>query len=127
MSLILSLGTTAVTYVYPFYATYKALMATSHMAIPTAQNEKPVEKPTELSELETWTMYWCVISLFWAIDTWLGWTFRWYVIFLTDRVVLYAHAKFLFACWLALPQTRVCIGSNNREPRCCTNRMWNHL
>ncbi|WFD18502.1 hypothetical protein MCAP1_000706 [Malassezia caprae] len=48
------------------------------MAVPTAQNEEPIEKPTELSELETWTMYWCVISLFWVVDAWLGWTFRWY-------------------------------------------------
>ncbi|WFD25053.1 hypothetical protein MNAN1_000015 [Malassezia nana] len=98
MSLILALGTTAVAYVYPLYATYKVLASVSHRARPSGQDDGTDEQPTELSELETWTMYWCVMALFWLVDAWLGWTFRW--------VALYAHAKFLFVCWLALPQTR---------------------
>lgn len=97
-SLTLALGTTAVAYVYPLYATYKALVGTAHIAIPAAQNEGPVEKPTELSELETWTMYWCVVSLFWAIDTWLGWTFRWCV------CVSHRQGDVVFAC-----QVPVCL------------------
>jgi hypothetical protein len=32
---------------------------------------------TELSELENWTMYWCIISVFWIFDRWLEWAFRW--------------------------------------------------
>ena len=78
-SIVLALGTTAVAYVYPLYATYKALVSTSNMVLPAGQDDQQTEKPTELSELETWTMYWCVVSLFWAIDTWLGWAFRWCV------------------------------------------------
>ncbi|WFD21366.1 hypothetical protein MEQU1_000014 [Malassezia equina] len=56
-SIVLALGTTAVAYVYPLYATYKALVSTSNMVLPAGQEDQQTEKPTELSELETWTMY----------------------------------------------------------------------
>lgn len=79
MSLILALGTTVVAYVYPLYATYKVLASTSHQTRPSGPDDGTGEQPTELSELETWTMYWCVMALFWLVDAWIGWTFRWYV------------------------------------------------
>lgn len=97
--------TTCVAYLYPLYASYKALSATTRRgSTPSAyqwhdgtDNEEAQAAATELSELETWTMYWCVVSLFWLVDAWVGWMFQW--------VSLYAHARLLFMCWLALPQT----------------------
>jgi len=97
--------TTCVAYLYPLYASYKALSATSRRGSTPgayqwhagAGKEEAQAAATELSELETWTMYWCVVSLFWLADAWIGWMFQW--------VSLYAHARLLFMCWLALPQT----------------------
>lgn len=97
--------TTCVAYLYPLYASYKVLSATTRRdSTPGAyqwhagsDKEEAEAAATELSELETWTMYWCVVSLFWLVDAWVGWLFQW--------VSLYAHARLLFMCWLALPQT----------------------
>ena len=135
-SLSISLGMMGVAYLYPLYASFKALTATSRRgSTPGAyrwhssssrhhlSEEEAAETEaaaTELSELENWTMYWCIISVFWIFDRWLEWAFRWcdkscYTFSLTHRhrVSLYAQLKLLFLCWLALPQTRVCI-SNRR-------------
>lgn len=84
-----------VVYLYPLYASFKALTTTSRRgSTPGAyrwhnsssrhylSEEEAAETEaaaTELSELENWTMYWCVISVFWIFDRWLEWAFRWCV------------------------------------------------
>ncbi|KOS13105.1 hypothetical protein Malapachy_1449 [Malassezia pachydermatis] len=107
MSWTVSLGISGVAYLYPVYATYKALTAaTRGGTTPVAYawkegvgaSTKAKEPPTHLSELETWTMYWCVMGIMWLYNLWIEWLLRW--------LPFYWQIKFMFYCWLALPQTR---------------------
>lgn len=88
MSWTVSLGISGVAYLYPVYATYKALTAaTRGGTTPVAYawkegvgaSTKAKEPPTHLSELETWTMYWCVMGIMWLYNLWIEWLLRWYV------------------------------------------------
>ena len=98
-SLTLSLATVCVAYVYPMYATYKVLTAASrngstlnaykwHAQSGKGKRGQAQEKPTELAELETLAMYWCVIAIVRVAEAWGEWSWKWCVSFLTQDPVL---------------------------------------
>ncbi|WFD44763.1 hypothetical protein MPSI1_003434 [Malassezia psittaci] len=108
-SLTLNITTLAAGYVYPLYATYKALSASSrasstvnqynwYTAKPKSNNADANDKPTELAELEALCMYWAVMGTVRIAEAWAEWTWRW--------IPFYAYTKLVLILWLVLPQTR---------------------
>lgn len=91
-----------VTYLYPLYASYKAISSkrASSWPAPTAHGPEP---RTEMAELEGWLMYWSVVGIVTVIESWFEWTWSW--------LPFYAIAKTAFTLWLVLPQTQVSISS----------------
>lgn len=84
-----------VTYLYPLYASYKAISA----------KPKPLQRTlnghetTEMAELEGWLMYWSVVGAMTMTETWIEWSWSW--------LPFYSFAKLGFTLWLVLPQTQV--------------------
>ncbi|PKI83120.1 hypothetical protein MVES_002733 [Malassezia vespertilionis] len=108
-SLTLAVCTVAVAYMYPLYATFKVLTSPSRpgstskafywhkQSSDKSQAPESDEHPTELSQLEQWSMYWCILASFRILEIFLGWAWQW--------VPFYTYAKFFFFLWLVLPQT----------------------
>ncbi|GJJ09852.1 hypothetical protein Clacol_004076 [Clathrus columnatus] len=94
--------TTWVAFLYPAFASYKAL---SH---------RPVSEP----ELERWVKYWTVVGVFVGAEYLLEWLVSWFVLlslregvyfaiyFDVDRFPLYWEVKTAAVLYLALPQTQ---------------------
>lgn len=84
-------ATSVAAYVYPLYASYKAITAPARPGstaaayswrvprAPAAPAPPAAKTPTELAQLETWLMYWSVIALVQTAETFFGWSWSWYV------------------------------------------------
>lgn len=89
-----------VTYLYPLYASYKAIAPVQE------KTTRPVRPPfgsgnerTEMADLETWLMYWSVVGTMTLIEAWAEWSWSW--------LPFYGVFKLAFTLWLVLPQTQV--------------------
>lgn len=79
------------TFVYPLYASYKAITSPSrpgssvsayswkikHDPVAAAHSAAGGENVTEMAELETWLMYWSVIAVIQTVETFLEWSWSW--------------------------------------------------
>ncbi|CAO1626745.1 unnamed protein product [Sympodiomycopsis kandeliae] len=94
-----------VTYLYPLYASYKAIVANGE----AGSSNKPYgqsgisksftgQEKTELAELEGWLMYWSVVGTIQIIEGWGEWAWSW--------LPFYSLFKMAFTLWLVLPQTK---------------------
>ena len=94
LSLTLALATFCVAYLYPLYATYKVLTASSRggstvnayhwytASASQAEDGVPVqERPTEVAELESLCMYWAVMAVVRVVEALGEWLWRWCVFF----------------------------------------------
>lgn len=100
LHLPLTATASAAGYVYPLYASYKAITAPTRPAstagqytwrIPRAASSGPASARddaapvsgaaarTEMAEIETWLMYWSVLAVVQTLETFFGWSWSWYV------------------------------------------------
>ncbi|KAK7206482.1 TB2/DP1, HVA22 family-domain-containing protein [Myxozyma melibiosi] len=80
---IIKLLSSVVSFGYPVYASYKSLRARNQAAV------------------ESWAIYWVVMSVVTTTETWFGFMFTW--------LPLYQFARLGFTVWLVLPGSN---GSN---------------
>ncbi|CAO1628869.1 unnamed protein product [Parajaminaea phylloscopi] len=88
-----------ITYLYPLYASYKAIA--SRRSVPWTQSAAHTvgtEARTEMAELEGWLMYWSVVGVVAIAEGWFEWTWNW--------LPFYSLGKSAFTLWLVLPQTQ---------------------
>ncbi|KAK9467332.1 TB2/DP1, HVA22 family-domain-containing protein [Lipomyces arxii] len=78
--LLLGLLSSAVSFQYPVYASYKAI------------------KSEDRDILIPWLVYWVVVSVVTTFETWFGFLFVW--------LPLYQFFRFGFMLWLVLPQSQ---------------------
>ncbi|KAK9375876.1 TB2/DP1, HVA22 family-domain-containing protein [Lipomyces chichibuensis] len=78
--LLLKFLSSCVSFQYPVYASYKAL------------------KSRDQDALVPWLVYWVVVSVVTAVETWFGFLFVW--------LPLYHFARFGFMLWLVMPQSQ---------------------
>lgn len=94
------------TYLYPLYASYKAISSrkTSKSGLDANQPALPRrsfatgQETTELAELEGWCMYWSVLGVSQLAEAWGEWTWSW--------IPFYSLIKVAFTLWLVMPQTQ---------------------
>lgn len=106
LSLPFRLAHNVITFLYPLYASYKA--------ISPQEGTRTVNRPpgssnqrTEMADLETWLMYWSVVGAMTFVEAWAEWTWSW--------LPFYHVFKLAFTLWLVLPQTQV-----SRRRNCTT-------
>ena len=66
-----------VTYLYPLYASYKAIVASNAPSRTGMVKTISGEEKTELAELEGWLMYWSVVGTMSIIEGWGEWAWSW--------------------------------------------------
>ncbi|KDN37272.1 hypothetical protein K437DRAFT_259843 [Tilletiaria anomala UBC 951] len=114
LSLPILVLNSAATFVYPLYASYKAITSTTRpgstvsvyswgarhdtSVAAAGANASSSGGGTELAELETWLMYWSVIACIQTVEAFLEWSWSW--------IPFYFELKLLFTLWLVLPQTK---------------------
>lgn len=101
---IFSLPTTIayhiITYLYPLYASYKAI--TGHTPANSSSGvHRSItgQERTELADLESWLMYWSIVGTMTLVEGWAEWAWSW--------LPFYGIVKVVFTLWLVLPQTQV--------------------
>nr|ODN95514.1 hypothetical protein L204_04054 [Cryptococcus depauperatus CBS 7855] len=72
-------------YLYPAYASYKALSL------------HPGSSPEAVAQVERWLMYWAVVGSWTAVESLLGWAFTW--------LPFYSFVKTILLLSLSLPQS----------------------
>jgi receptor expression-enhancing protein 1/2/3/4 len=97
LSLPLLILNSAATFIYPLYASYKAITSPSRpgsavssyswrtkhdpiaagSASGSGSGENGASNVTEMAELETWLMYWSVIACIQTVETFLEWSWSW--------------------------------------------------
>ncbi|KAK4685289.1 hypothetical protein P7C73_g4861, partial [Tremellales sp. Uapishka_1] len=75
-------------FLYPAYASYKALSISEH---------SPAGAQSQSSEIERWLMYWSVVGTWTAVEAVCGWVFTW--------LPFYSLGKCIFFLYLSLPQS----------------------
>ncbi len=97
LALPLLIASSLATFVYPLYASYKAITSpsragssvssyswrTKHDPVSAGSGSSsglpgsPGVPQTELAELETWLMYWSVIACIQTAETFVEWSWSW--------------------------------------------------
>lgn len=78
LSLPFTLVHHTITYLYPLYASYKAI--SSHQSSTSGAGlarSVTGEERTEMAELETWLMYWSVVGAMQILEGWGEWAWSW--------------------------------------------------
>ncbi|KAL7424876.1 hypothetical protein Q5752_000562 [Cryptotrichosporon argae] len=81
-SLLSRLVCTTATFLYPAYASYKALSG------------RPDLDPAAAAQVERWLQYWAVVGSWTAIEALVGWTFTWLPFYTLVKALVFIYLSF---------------------------------